>query len=163
LKVFFDHNLLPHLAHALNILLGPEGDEVIHLTDRFPANAEDVVWMTALGDEGGWVVISADRRINRNRLEREAWRRSGLVVFFLTSQWQRLRKWKSPGASCDGGLTFAIRLASWRRPRRSSCRSPTAPADFGYFGDRLPDGITAIHAGDQNGIQMYEKLTGKKR
>jgi len=42
-------------------------------------------------DEGGWVVISADRRIHRNRLEREAWRRSGLVVFFLTPQWRRLR------------------------------------------------------------------------
>jgi len=91
LKVFFDHNLSPHLAHALNVLLGPEGDQVIHLTDRFPANTEDRVWMVALGDEGGWVVISGDRRIHRNRLEREAWRRSRLVVFFLAPQWRRLR------------------------------------------------------------------------
>jgi hypothetical protein len=52
LKVFFDHNLSPHLAHALNVLLSPEGDQVIHLTDRFPANTEDRVWMGALGDEG---------------------------------------------------------------------------------------------------------------
>jgi hypothetical protein len=36
-------------------------------------------------------VISADRRIHRNRLEREAWRRSRLVVFFLSPQWRRLR------------------------------------------------------------------------
>jgi len=34
--------------------------------------------------EGGWVVISADWRIHRNRTEREAWRRSGLVVFSVT-------------------------------------------------------------------------------
>jgi hypothetical protein len=53
------------------------------LTDRYPATSEDLAWMRALGDESGWVVISADRRIHRNRLEREAWRRSGLVGQFL--------------------------------------------------------------------------------
>jgi hypothetical protein len=31
LKVFFDHNLSVHLAHALKVLLEPEGDEVLHL------------------------------------------------------------------------------------------------------------------------------------
>ena len=35
-------------------------------------------------------MISADRQIHRNRLEREVWRRSGLIVFFLAPQWRRL-------------------------------------------------------------------------
>jgi uncharacterized protein (DUF433 family) len=118
-KRLADHKLSLHLAHAFNILLGPEGDQVIHLTDRFPANAEDIVWMSAVGDEGGWVVISADRRIHCNRLEREAWRRSGLVVFFLTSQWRRLRN-----------VEIAWRLLRWWPHIRGQARLVAPPAAF---------------------------------
>jgi hypothetical protein len=91
LKVFLDNNLSPYLALALNTLLEPEGDQVIHLRDRFPPDTGDRVWIEALSAEGGWVAISADRRIHRNCLEREAWRRSRLVVFFLSPQWRQLR------------------------------------------------------------------------
>jgi hypothetical protein len=34
LKVLLDNNLSPYLALALNTLLEPEGDQVMHLTDR---------------------------------------------------------------------------------------------------------------------------------
>lgn len=91
MKVFVDNNLSPYLAHALNALLEPEGDQVVHLTDRFAPDTDDRTWIGELGNEGGWVVLSADRRIYRNKLEREAWRRSRLVVFFLTPQWRRAR------------------------------------------------------------------------
>jgi hypothetical protein len=91
LKVLLDNNLSPHLARALNALLEPEGDQVVHLTDRFPANTEDRAWIGALAEEGGWVVISADLRIYRNPLEREAWRRARLIVFFLAQQWGKAR------------------------------------------------------------------------
>jgi hypothetical protein len=60
--------------------------------------------------EGGWVVLSADRRIHRNRLEREAWRQSGLVVFFLTSQWRRLRHLEIAWRLLHGGLALEIRF-----------------------------------------------------
>jgi hypothetical protein len=119
LKVFFDNNLSPYLAHALDVLLGPEGDRVVHLTDRFSADTEDRVWMTALGDERGWIVISADRRIHRNRLERDAWRRSGLVVFFLSPQWHRLR-------STD----IAWRLLRWWPRIRDQAGIVAPPAAF---------------------------------
>ena len=65
------------------------------------------------------MVISADRRINRNRLEREAWRRSGLVVFFLTSQWQRLRN-----------VEVAWRLLRWWPLIRDQARLVVPPAAF---------------------------------
>jgi len=91
LKVFLDNNLSPHLAHALDTLLGPEGDQVVHLSDKFDRQIADKDWIEALASEGGWVVISADRRIFRNPLEREAWRRSRLVVFFLAPQWRKAR------------------------------------------------------------------------
>ena len=103
----------------MNVLLSPEGDQVIHLTDRFAANTEDLTWIRALGDEGGWVVISADRRIHRNRLEREAWRRSGLVVFFLTPQWRRLRY-----------IEIAWRLLRWWPRIDEQVRLVAPPAAF---------------------------------
>ena len=139
MKAFFDHNLSPHLAHASNVLIRPEGDQVIHLTDRFRPDTGDLAWMSARGDEGGWVVISADRRIHRNRLEREAWRRqSGLVVFFLTPQWRRLRH-----------LEIARHRLRWwprideqasNRPQLLNCRSPMALAGFECFADNLKNG-----------------------
>jgi hypothetical protein len=119
LRAFFDHNLSPHLAHALNALLEPEGDQVIHLTDRFRANTEDRVWMGALGSEGGWVVISADRRIYRNKLEREAWRQSRLVVFFLAPQWARSRN-----------IEIAWRLLRWWPKIVDQARIVAPPAAF---------------------------------
>jgi hypothetical protein len=91
LKVFIDNNLSPYPARALNTLLEPEGDPVMLLTNRFPPDTEDRVWIGAPAAEGGSVVISADRRIDRNRPEREAWGRSHRVVFFLGPQWRRLR------------------------------------------------------------------------
>jgi hypothetical protein len=87
-----------------------KGDQVIPLTDRFPANTEDRVWMDALGDEGGWVVISADRRIHRNKIEREAWRRSGLITRSTVIPWPAnqatVRSRNGPALSfCSSGST----------------------------------------------------------
>jgi PIN domain-containing protein len=86
--------------------------------------------MGALGDERDWIVISADRRIHRNRLEREAWRRSGLVVFFLSPQWHRLRN-----------IEIAWRLLRWLPRIDDQVRIVAPPAAFelpiGYGTGRL--------------------------
>ena len=119
MRVFLDNNLSPYLAHALNVLLEPEGDQVIHLTDRFRPDTEDRAWIDALTAEGGWVVISADRRIHRNRPEREAWRRSRLMVFFLSPQWGRLRN-----------IEIAWRLLRWWPRIEEQARLVTPPAAF---------------------------------
>jgi hypothetical protein len=119
LKVFIDNNLSPYLARALHTLLEPEGDQATHLTDRFPPDTEDRAWIDALAAEGGWVVISADRRIHRNRLEREAWRRSRLVVFFLSPQWRRLRN-----------IEIAWRLLRWWPRIEETARLFSPPAAF---------------------------------
>jgi hypothetical protein len=47
-----------------------------------------------LGQEGDWIVISGDIRIWKNPHEKEAWRASGLTVFFLTSSWSKQRLWE---------------------------------------------------------------------
>lgn len=119
MRVFLDNNLSPYLAHALNALLEPDGDQVVHLSDRFPPQTEDRAWIDALAGEGGWVVVSADRRINRNALEREAWRRSRLIVFLLAPQWGRARN-----------IEIAWRLLRWWPRLREQVAIVAAPAAF---------------------------------
>jgi hypothetical protein len=46
---------------------------------------KDEQWIKALSNEGGWIVISADRRITRSRIEAQAFRTSTLIGFFLSS------------------------------------------------------------------------------
>lgn len=103
MKVFFDNNLSPHLARGLRELsrADPEPTEVIHLGDRFNRNEKDTVWIPALAAEGGWVIISGDRFAKADE-EREAVRRSGLIVFTLSKQWSDHTHWPK-----------AVNLARW--------------------------------------------------
>jgi PIN like domain len=43
----------------------------------------DVEWITALGSEGGWSILSADIRIAKKRPSRELFLRSNLIGFFF--------------------------------------------------------------------------------
>jgi hypothetical protein len=118
LRVLLDNNLSPRLARSLDALLEPE-DEVVHLIDRFPRDTEDRLWIGRLAEEGGWVVISADQRIYRNPLEREAWRRSRLIAFFLAPQWARANN-----------IEKAWRLLRWWPRIREQVAIVAAPAAF---------------------------------
>jgi hypothetical protein len=93
-KFFFDNNLSPHLAHAIHELCKGEGKGIVveHLSDRFPRNCPDPEWITTLAEEGGWSVLSQDR-FRKSDLEREALRRSGLIVFALDKSWATAPHW----------------------------------------------------------------------
>ena len=82
-----DHNIAPRVARALDALF--DEHEVVAKTDRFRPDTPDTEWIATLGAEGGWAVSSKDRRIVRNRAEREAFRRADLVGFFLERAWER--------------------------------------------------------------------------
>ncbi|WP_376091262.1 hypothetical protein ACE7GA_21400 [Roseomonas sp. CCTCC AB2023176] len=84
MRVFFDHNLSPALARALRELFRPE-HEVVALREKFAPNISDVDWIDALNREGRWVVVSADRRIRKNRAEYLAFRSSRLIGMFLSA------------------------------------------------------------------------------
>jgi hypothetical protein len=90
LKVLVDNNLSPLLAQSIHVLVEPDGDEVVALRLRFPANTPDEVWISALGAAGGWSVLSGDVRITRRPTERLAWHRSRLKGFFLAPAWSKL-------------------------------------------------------------------------
>lgn len=130
MKVFLDNNLSPYLARGLNALLEPEDDEIVHLSEKFARGVDDRTWIEALGAEGGWVVISADRRIYRNPLEREAWRRARLVVFFLGRPWAKATN-----------IETAWRLLRWWPRIREQVGIVAAPAafelPFGFGSGRL--------------------------
>ena len=82
MRVFVDNNLPPRLARGLNELFHDDHQVICH-RDRFgKTHTADEEWITALGEEGGWVVLSGDINIARKRPSRELFLRSQLVGFF---------------------------------------------------------------------------------
>jgi len=53
--------------------------------DHFPQTTPDVDWLAEVGRRG-WVVLSKDERIRRNRIEREVLEAAHVRAFFLTQQ-----------------------------------------------------------------------------
>lgn len=98
MNFFCDANISLHLAHALNELSRPEGHPVYHLTDKFPADTSDIKWVTDLAADGRWSVLTQDRAMARHRLEQEALRRSGLIVFMLARAWNSQQHWNKAAA-----------------------------------------------------------------
>jgi PIN like domain len=84
LKLLVDNNLSPRIARCLQALFQDE-HQVIAKRDKFPENTTDVDWITALDEEGGWAVITADLHIRTRPHERAALDRSNIVFFFLAS------------------------------------------------------------------------------
>jgi hypothetical protein len=84
-KLIFDHNLSKYIGRSLNALFN--GEHLITSIEDFfdRKDVSDLEWIERLGSEGGWTVMSADIRISKNKIERDAFRRAGLVGFFLSS------------------------------------------------------------------------------
>jgi hypothetical protein len=85
------HCLPPRLAEAIDAL--DDRSDVTHLSQKFPRNLPDAKWISELGREGGWVIVSGDLRISRNKAERQAWLESGLTAFFLAGAWGQQKLW----------------------------------------------------------------------
>ncbi len=67
-----------------------DGDEVVALRDKFGRqNLTDAEWITALGREGKWAVMSADLRIAKQRPSRDLFISEGLVGFFFPPSLQK--------------------------------------------------------------------------
>jgi len=128
-NILIDENLSPALARALNELFKGE-HRIVHLREKFGPSAKDVEWIEALSREGRWLVISADRRITRNKAEYHAFRNSKLIGFFmskglykskLTKQAERLP------ALWDAMIDLAMRVeggAMFELPVKSTTRFP---------------------------------------
>jgi hypothetical protein len=88
LKLLIDHNLSPRLARCLHALFDDE-HTIVPLRERFAPNAPDIDWITALGAEGGWAVLTKDLHIRTRPHEKAALDRSRVVYFFLAGAWHK--------------------------------------------------------------------------
>src|SRR6266496_152194 len=89
MRFFLDNCLAIRHARALNEMVKPE-HSFTHLQDKFTRETKDEEWISKLGAEGGWNVISGDYRIGKSAHERAAWHRSGLTVFFRSKGWTNI-------------------------------------------------------------------------
>jgi len=94
-RFFFDNCLSPYLAEAIAALEKAEDKpaEVVHLQAKFEADTDDVDWLPVLAAEKNWIVVTGDLDIRRRVHERQVWRDSNLVTFFMAAGWTDMKKW----------------------------------------------------------------------
>jgi PIN like domain len=88
LKLLVDHNLSPRVARCLQVLFADD-HQIVALREKFPDNATDLEWITALDRDGSWAVLTKDLRIRTRPHERAALDRSRIVYFFLAGSWRK--------------------------------------------------------------------------
>lgn len=59
--------------------------EIVALRDKFLPTIKDVDLIAELSSQGGWVLISGDRRITRNKAEKHAFQSSRIIGLFLSA------------------------------------------------------------------------------
>lgn len=72
-RFFFDECLSKPIVESQitpSLRLYGSDAEVAHLFSKFEPQTADSVWIPKLADEGGWIVISADRGINSKKSEK---------------------------------------------------------------------------------------------
>ena len=92
MRFFFDENTPLKLVKAIREL--DKDNEVIHCREKWGASTPDKDWMKALGNDGDWIVISNDLNISKQNLEYEAWKESGLTIYFLRKGWNSFHLWE---------------------------------------------------------------------
>lgn len=71
------------MARSLQALFADE-HEIVALRDKFNASGvTDLEWIKTLGNEGNWSVLTADVRIAKNRVERDAFLSNNIVGFVM--------------------------------------------------------------------------------
>ncbi len=78
MRFFVDNNLSPQLAKGMEGF----GQNVVHLTDHFPADTEDTEWLAHIGEKG-WILITRDERIRFRPGERAALKEHEVGAFFM--------------------------------------------------------------------------------
>jgi len=88
MRFFFDRNMSVYLARMMDIF--EREHTVVHHDDdgRFNPRTPDIEWIKELGkDVPPWVVLTADGRIFKNKVERAALYEARLTFFCMTKTW----------------------------------------------------------------------------
>ena len=78
MKFFIDNNLSEHLANGMRAF----GEEVMHLKEVFPEDAEDPEWLEYIGSKG-LLLVTRDEKVRRRPVELHALRQHRVGAFFL--------------------------------------------------------------------------------
>jgi PIN like domain len=92
MRFFFDRNMSPYLARAIDIL--DRENEVRHHDQdpRFNERTTDIEWVSVLGkDVPTWVVLSGDGAILKNRAELKALKEAKLTYFCMSNRWSKMK------------------------------------------------------------------------
>lgn len=84
------------LVRALRVIVEVQHLEIQHLTERYAGDSSipDPIWLSDLGKEGDWIIVSSDPRITRGKVERAAWHESQLTAFFFADGWSSKNLYK---------------------------------------------------------------------
>lgn len=94
-QFFIDENISHHLARALHHLSQGLGDhEVVPCCDRFPRSTKDAVWLDALGNEEGWIIVTKDK-FKKGDPEKFAFEQARLTTFNLHRLWSKKKGWET--------------------------------------------------------------------
>ncbi len=108
---FFDNNIGSFVAEGLHAF----GEDVCHITEHFPVDTADEVWLEFVGRKG-MCLVTRDRMIRRRPIELEALRRHRVGAFFLAGK--RMGKWDQ--------IRQIIRAWSMMKETASRTRPPFA-------------------------------------
>jgi hypothetical protein len=92
MRFFFDRNMSPYLARAIDIL--DRENEVRHHDQdpRFNERTTDIEWVSVLGkDVLTWVDLSGDGAILKNRAELKALKEAKLTYFCMSNRWSKMK------------------------------------------------------------------------
>lgn len=99
MNFILDNNLPPSWAACLLACSQSQFSDravgqVVHLSNKFARNTDDVAWIQALAAEKRWTILSGDAFRKRNGVERKVIRQSGLSVFVLQPSWSSYQYWE---------------------------------------------------------------------
>ena len=91
MKILVDHCVAPALARSINGVVQKDGHLVEALVDQFGrSDISDITWMSQLGTEGGWWILTDDHRIRRNPAELKAFKDANLRGLFLAPAYRKV-------------------------------------------------------------------------
>ena len=85
MKIYFDENIPPQIANALQILQSPFVDENVeasNISDVYGRGSRDETWIVKIANENG-IVITQDLNIQHTKHQRELYRKYQMGVIFL--------------------------------------------------------------------------------
>ena len=92
MKIRADEHVSPRIVEAVQSLILMPGWELTHVREFHSARTADETWMPRFVQEGGRVILSADRRILSRPHQIAAIAQGGLIGIFMSPQWAQSRR-----------------------------------------------------------------------